>query len=297
MGIGAISVSLSFDLNKVPLEMLHKYNDLKLVMDGRKTELDSLFQDLFKSTMSSVKDKLKDTYQVEVHPENYTVFCMTDLGDISKEVLLEKNGRTLATLLTNRHPSFVLSDREIKDVLSSRLSYEENDLVVIDWDSAFLYHPKGNFSDLLLTFELSNLMLLELRAYDTYLNKILENAYNDVDRFYTKKLKYSKAKDSLRNIIETRIDILRMTEELSNTTKFIGEWYLARVSASCAEKFHLADWEKSINRKLIILSELYLIMNNGLEARRMLVLEWAVVIFFLIDLIILALTLLVGISV
>lgn len=71
-----------------------------------------------------------------------------------------------------------------------------------------------------------------------------------------------------------------MTDVLTNTAKFIGEWYLAKLYNSCKYKFHLMKWEKNIKRKISTLNELYIVLNNAIHDRKMFILEFSIVLLF-----------------
>ena len=59
----------------------------------------------------------------------------------------------------------------------------------------------------------------------------------------------------LSQLGEIRIDLARLSDELSNITKFFGDWHLARVYQALSTRFHLADWHKSIDEKLKTLEQ------------------------------------------
>lgn len=66
-------------------------------------------------------------------------------------------------------------------------------------------------------------------------------------------------------------------------TKFVGDWHLARVHRLARERFHLDQWRASVERRLGQLDQLYTLAHNELYERRMLVLEVAIVLLFVID--------------
>ena len=74
-----------------------------------------------------------------------------------------------------------------------------------------------------------------------------------------------------------------MSEELSNITKFVGDWYLARVYLSCKHRFHLGHWEASVDQKLHELDRLYSLVHQDVNEKRMLVLELAIVALFVFE--------------
>ena len=130
--------------------------------------------------------------------------------------------------------------------------------------------------------ELANLQLAELEAYDRILDEALERSYRDLA---ARPLR-SRA-HILRELREIRIDMARFNDELSNTTKFFGDWHLARIYENISARFHLADWHRTIDDKLQTLDNLYQLLNHDQSNRWMLILEWTIVLLFVIDLIIL----------
>ena len=66
----------------------------------------------------------------------------------------------------------------------------------------------------------------------------------------------------LRELREIRIDLARFSDELSNITKFFGDWHLARIYENLSARFHLADWHRTIDGKLKTLDDLYQILNH-----------------------------------
>src|SRR3954454_20883960 len=91
----------------------------------------------------------------------------------------------------------------------------------------------------------------------------------------------------MRELREIRIDLARFSDELSNITKFFGDWHLARIYENIAARFHLADWHRTIDEKLKTLDDLYQLLNQDMSTRWMLILEVTIVLLFVIDLIVL----------
>ena len=96
----------------------------------------------------------------------------------------------------------------------------------------------------------------------------------------------------LAELRDIRIDMARLSDELSNITKFFGDWHLARVYQHLSARFHLGDWQKAIDEKLKTLDELYQILKQDQNNRLMLWLEVMIVVLFIIDLAVLVLELL-----
>jgi uncharacterized Rmd1/YagE family protein len=90
-----------------------------------------------------------------------------------------------------------------------------------------------------------------------------------------------------RELREIRVDLARLSDELSNITKFFGDWHLARIYKGLADRFHLGDWHRTIDEKLKTLDDLYQILRADQTNRTMLLLEITIVVLFVVDLVVL----------
>jgi hypothetical protein len=223
-----------------------------------------------------------------VEEEAYTTFCIespltTPTGEpLSAEDWLQVHRREVASLLTQEPEIDHLSKQEAEESTGRYLSYYDHDLVVIDWDAALLIDQRENFDETLYIMELANLQLAELEAYDRLLDDALERSYRDLGQRPTR-----RRNDMLRDLREIRIDLARFSDELSNITKFFGDWHLARIYQSISARFHLSDWHRTVDAKLKTLDELYQLVKHDQTNRWMLILETTIVLLFIIDVVIL----------
>src|SRR5258707_2893259 len=130
--------------------------------------------------------------------------------------------------------------------------------------------------------ELANPQLAELEAYDRILDEALDRSYRDLSERRAR-----PRRDVLRELRDIRIDLARFNDELSNITKFFGDWHLARIYENISARFHLGDWHRSIDGKLETLDDLYQLLKHDQNNRWMLILEVTIVLLFVIDLVIL----------
>ena len=209
--------------------------------------------------------------------EAYTVFCITSPCD-DGQGWIAANRAEVAALLTQEDNSADLAQEEIGESLSQRLSYYRQDVTLIDWDAALVVDNPRNVLETLHVIELANLQLAELEAFDRLLDGVLDRAYRDV-RSRNMRIKTGILKD----LKEIRMDMARFTDELSNATKFLGDWHYARVYQLLSRRFHLDDWQRNINTKLKTLDDLYQMLQNDRNHRLMTTLEVAVVLMFLIE--------------
>jgi hypothetical protein len=117
---------------------------------------------------------------------------------------------------------------------------------------------------------------------DAALDRQLARAYGLMERL--PRFLIARPSAGLRQVREMGVDLARLADEVMHITKFLGDWYLARVYLSARERFHLDEWRASVAQRLRQLNDLYSVIRAEVNERRMLWLEAIIVIFFAIDL-------------
>jgi len=284
--VGAISIAVRVPFAVKHVEDLVVFHDLQFSNGSLHDEVRRLAED--------VVAELK-TFFVRPHPqlleeEAYTVFCIApplltaDGSRVNAESWFQSHRRQVAALLTQEPDIERLSRQEADESTRWHLSYYEDDLVVIDWDAALIIDEPQDFDETLYIMELANLQLAELEAYDRILDNALERSYRDLSGRPLR-----SRKDILGELREIRIDMARLSDELSNITKFFGDWHLARIYEKLSARFHLAEWHRTIDGKLKTLDDLYQLLKHDQTNRVMVWLESAIVLLFIIDLVVLIL--------
>ena len=223
--------------------------------------------------------------------EAYTVFCLhgplagADGAPLRCEDWLLAHRREVAALLTEEPDVSRLSEQEVAESTGNSLSYYQRDLMVADWDAALVIDEPRYLDETLYLIEMANLQLAELEAYDRMLDAAVERSYRDIA---AKRWNTLRTVAIPRDLRELRIDLSRLSDELLNTTKFFGDWHMARIYQALSSRFHLADWHRTIEDKLKTLDELYQLLRSEQNNRWMLVLEASIVVLFIVDLILLA---------
>src|SRR2546426_11880075 len=235
--VGAISITVRVPFAVRHVEDLVVYHDLQFSNGSLHDEVRRLAEE--------VRRELKSYFIRPVahlaEEEAYTVFCIEspltteDGAGLKAENWLRANRRSVASLLTQEPDIDHLSKQESDESTGRFLSYYEHDIVVVDWDAALIVDDAQNFDETLYAMELANLQLAELEAYDRILDMALERAYRDLGE---KPLR--RKGDVLRELREIRVDMARLSDELSNITKFFGDWHLARIYENISARFHLS---------------------------------------------------------
>jgi hypothetical protein len=282
--VGAISISVRVPFAVGHFEELVAFHDLQFSNGRLHDEVRTLAQEI----ALELRGHLVRPHAQLSEEEAYTVFCIAspvrdaDNQPMKAEQWFQTHRRRIAALLTQEEEVERLSKQEAEESTGRFLSYYDDDIAVVDWDAALLVDAPTDFDETLYILELANLQLAELEAYDRLLDDALERSYRDLGERPLR-----SRRDILRELREIRIDMARFNDELSNTTKFFGDWHLARIYEKISSRFHLADWHRSIEGKLKTLDDLYQILKHDQNNRMMLWLEVAIVLLFIIDLVIL----------
>ncbi|HEV3143268.1 MAG TPA: hypothetical protein VGZ47_05215 [Gemmataceae bacterium] len=276
--VGAITIALRVALEAVNLRDLLPFHKPQL---GDDLILDALARRLCGQVRESLQDLLINPAPTS-EPEAYTAFCITEMEGVNDvNAWLTEHRREVAGLLTETAPER-LSEAQIGEVLRLQRSFENCDVVVIDWDAALVVDLAGYVEDTLYLLELANLQLEEFRAMDRALDGYLNRAYDDLERKSFSL--FGITSPVLRLLRQHRVDLTKLADEVTNITKFFGDWHLARVYVAARERFYLEQWRGSVDRRLAQLDQLYGVVQSEVYGQRMFWLEVIIVIFFAIDL-------------
>ena len=282
--VGAVSITVRVPFDVTRIEDLVAYHDLQFSNGALHQEVRHLAEEVCRELSPYLVRPIAQLAEEEA----YTVFCIesplqTKEGTpLSAEDWLKIHRREVASLLTQEPDVDHLSKQESDESTGRYLSYYEHDLVVVDWDAALIMDEPQNFDETLYVMELANLQLAELEAYDRILDEALERSYRDLGEQPLR-----RKGDVRRELREIRIDLARLSDELSNITKFFGDWHLARIYENISARFHLGDWHRTIDEKLKTLANLYQLLQHDQTNRWMLMLEATIVLLFVIDLVLL----------
>ena len=88
----------------------------------------------------------------------------------------------------------------------------------------------------------------------------------------------------LRRLALLQLDGAILFEQVTNALKLVGEQYLARVYSLASRRFHLAEWDASITRKLQTIDGIYGKMADRAAGKRLELLEWIIIVLFAVSL-------------
>ncbi|MEM3506485.1 MAG: hypothetical protein QXT31_02370 [Candidatus Bathyarchaeia archaeon] len=257
--IGALSIMLRFPFTG-DIEELIKYSDpIKIIYQGKEMDLLKLSGIFAKKVIKDMEECITVYYQAEEEPELYTVFCISSIQNgVSPNEFIENYKSFITCLLREEKDPKRISKDEINEALKYKVSYFNDDVIIIDWGASLILEPSGKYEDYLLTVELANLQLLELRIYDKILDQKIDKAYANLrNLIMNPPLLWRKPAKVVMDIAQIRVEMTELIDNIRNITKFFGDWTLAKIYYFLSEKLHLKDWERIITNKLNTLESLY----------------------------------------
>jgi len=213
--------------------------------------------------------------------EDYAIFEIEAFADHCEAAALwTEHAQTVARVL--RAETRPLSQQEVADATASRLSFGPSDATLIDTDATLLFDPDGD--DVRDVIEFANIQLLEMRYLDGQLDRALDRAYELLSK--RRHFLGARAGPDLRRLGRLQLDAAVLFEQVTNALKLIGEQYLTRVYGLVSRRFHLAEWDASITRKLETLESIYSKTSDEAAARRMEVLEWIIIVLIAVSILV-----------
>ena len=213
--------------------------------------------------------------------EDYVVFHIEALAKpVVVKDLLRDHAHEIAQIL--RAETRPLSSDEVQDALGGRISYGVEDVTVADWNAALVIDPEG--ADVCAVLEFANVELLELRYLDRSLDEALSRSYEMLNPRHWSPILGSGVAD-MRQVGRLQVDSAILFEGVNNALKLLGDQYLARVYRLVSQRFHLAEWDEAILRKLETLESIYEKISDRVANWRVEVLEWIIILLIAISIV------------
>ncbi len=225
--------------------------------------------------------------QIAPVSEDYVVYRFTRIEDAAGQALPASLLRELdvAPLLLNEDRP--ISDQARKELLPHWFSYYPDDLSIITWNTALVLDPVEGESDVQLILEFANAQLLELRYYDALLDAELPLMYDRIENARKGSgallgRRYASLLTGLQTLLADSTEIVERTQ---NALKVTDDIFLARVYGAALELFRERAWRAGIDHKLGIIHQTYEMLNAESMAVRNEVLEVAIVVLILVEIV------------
>jgi hypothetical protein len=240
------------------------------------SDIDSLAEQQMKEISSQIKSSFKKPSTSSAF-EDYIIYFIEEFEDgmTAKDLLQNVD---IPSLLTAEN-SVKLSEGLRKVVMETVHQYSENDMTMIEWNSALVVEPSGGreIPDIL---EFAVTQLMEMRYYDEVLDVKLAKLYDDIEKKRTKIVIGSRFDKSAEEASAKYIEFTEFIERVENSLKVVGDFYLATVYRAATKRFRVSDWQSAVTRKMNIMAQVSSLLQAEINNRRSHLLE--IIIIFLI---------------
>ncbi len=213
--------------------------------------------------------------------EDYLIAMVRAFNETPDAAALQQRIDLVPLLSGEERP---LSDGARRDLLRQSYSYYADDLVVLTWDRAFIYEPRGD-SDVMDVLDVANAQLLQMRYYDQLLDAELPRMYNAVQTMQrTRRLLSARRFADLARRLHTLVaEVSELREKVDNALQVTEDVYLARIYTAALELFRVAPVNGAVDRKLAIIRDTYTALYDEASAARAALMEAAIVVLILIE--------------
>jgi hypothetical protein len=275
---GTVSLCFQFPIleNTTWLELVQTASWLE-----KDTEIDIIARDKARQFQADIKHAIPLPNEWVMNEDYVTYFIQEMDGLPSPLATLPEKVDIPALILAESKE--ILSDVLKKNILENVFQYSKDDLVVVDWNSALVIEPSGSM-DVPLVIEFALNQLLEMRFYDDLLDQRLNTLYNEVvgrkKGMFSNK--YSRLAEEAGQIY---LEISEIVENVENSFKAVGDFYLATIFRASSKRFRFDDWQRSINEKLGNLAEVSKLLHSEVNESRNQTMEMIIVLLIAIEVI------------
>lgn len=170
--------------------------------------------------------------------------------------LIADHGAEIAQLLRGEQQT--LSQQERDEVLRHRLSYLQDDLVVLAYNAALIFDTESAAEAALEILEFVNAQLLEYRYYDELLETELARIYAALQQpRWHDRLFGRRSAHAARRLHALFIDVNELTDRVENAVKLVGDVYSVRLVGLAGARLGLDAWKRNVQDKLQTLDAIY----------------------------------------
>jgi len=281
-------VSLRFDVAAPPAGLLAwgEFSRFGNAVDECDRESAALFERHIRRLTGQLRGAIERPQLAPV-TEDYIVFRVTRLLGPAGEPLPTTVLRDLDVVPLLLNEQRALSDEARRELLPYRFTYYPDDLAVLTWNSALIVDPTEGDSDVQLILEFANAQLLELRYYDAVLDAELPRMYDRIaESRAAGRALFRRRYAALLTRLQTLVaDSTEIVERAENALKVTDDVFLARVYGAALELFRARAWRGGIDHKLAIIRQTYAMLNAESMAVRNEVLEAAIVVLIVVEII------------
>jgi hypothetical protein len=241
---------------------------------------------LWRSLLDGVRVPLEDALDRPAASElveDYLIGVVQGFDEKLSATTLQERVDLVPLLSGEQRP---LSEGARRELLRQNFSYYTDDLVVLTWDRAFIYEPRGD-SDVMDVLEVANAQLLEMRYYDELLDDELPRMYDLVEttRRAQSPLASRRFATLARRLYTLVAEVTELTEKVDNALQVTEDVYLARIYAAALDLFRVPLVSAAVDRKLAIIRDTYAALYEEASGSRAALMELAIIVLIVVEIV------------
>jgi hypothetical protein len=182
-------------------------------------------------------------------------------------------------------PERPVADSVQESHLRRAIQYYADDAAIIGWNAALVLDAEGA-RDQLEVLEIATARLLELRYYDRLLGRELARVYTAAEAARgSNTLFRSPFVKVARRAATLFVEITDLYDRVEGALTLVGDAYTARLYREAAHRFRLEEISSAVREKLGTLSRVSEIFEAEINHRRAVLLETAVVLLIVLELV------------
>ena len=222
--------------------------------------------------------------------ESYLVADLQQLTDeegctLTAERILSSYGQQIAQLLSGEQAPLARSTND--RVLQGSLSYYATDLLVAGFNAALVYDRPEESVRTIQILEYTRVQLLEFRYYDNFMTHVLADVYYNLDRKSNAFFSRWALPRQANRLNTIRLEVMDLTERADNAIKFVSDSFYALAYRTAATRAGVPEYRALVEKKLETAGELYAFMMAQFSETRMFLLEAAIMVLCLLDVLLL----------
>jgi hypothetical protein len=277
---GAVSVRFALDI--APGTTVAELARLAARFDTA-PEIDTEARRVWKALERDVRAAIRGSHESDVS-EDYALFeirrvhgCTDAIEALQKlepwKLMLAEPDRPIAQTVVEGH-------------IGRAIQYYADDAALIGWNAALVLDPDGS-RDELEVLEIATARLLEMRYYDRILARELALVYAAAEAARGSSVLFrSPFVDVARRTAALFVEMTELYDRIEGAITLVGDAYTARIYREAARTFRLEEASEGVKEKLATLARVSEILQAELSQRRGLLLEVAVVVLIVIEVVV-----------
>ncbi len=192
--------------------------------------------------------------------EEYVILLLREVPT-SPDRFVDRHAMALARFMRSQREAF--DERDIQDILSSRVRYSRDELTLVDWEAAILIAPQGDFQSDIELLKIGNYQLLRYRMLDENVERSLRELNATFRLNATRPLSALATRQQIRRIVQHRLELMFDFEHTDQNLLLIGDWYTSQLYHAIREEFYLKAWQETVRNKLDNLEDLTEIIQEN----------------------------------